>query len=464
MQYRFITKSDNTRLLIIFAGWAMDANPFADLRRQGYDILVLWDYRDFSFDWSITYNYSEICVLAWSLGVYAASVVTGKIRDKITRCLAVNGTLSPVDSSCGIPESIFRGTLDGLNERNLEKFYRRVCGDRNTFGRFMSSVPVRPIDELRDELSVFLHLPENKGKSLLSWDVALVSSRDAIFPAENQINAWTGVAPVVKISGGHIPDFKAIIDRWIINKDLTGRRFSAGCSTYDRQASAQDYVVEKMARMIEHSDISEAMGRTGALTVEIGSGTGKLSRILDRFAGESAFLEMWDIVDNQPLSGKDRKFRVCDAEIAIRELPADSADVFVSASTVQWFNSPARFLGECARVLKKGGFLLIGTYADGNLSEVSEHTGRSLPLLSAQQWRNIIPGSLEIIEWSQTSVPCRFGSAIEVFRHLKHTGVNSLGQDDESGILRNALRTWKPDSDGQFTITYRPLIFSAVKK
>ena len=30
----------------------MDAAPFAGLRRPGYDIMVVWDYRSSDIDWS----------------------------------------------------------------------------------------------------------------------------------------------------------------------------------------------------------------------------------------------------------------------------------------------------------------------------------------------------------------------------------------------------------------------------
>ena len=40
--------------------------------------------------------------------------------------VALNGTVTPVDDLKGIPQQVFEGTLEGLNESTLEKFIRRM--------------------------------------------------------------------------------------------------------------------------------------------------------------------------------------------------------------------------------------------------------------------------------------------------------------------------------------------------
>jgi biotin synthesis protein BioG len=73
MQYKLVSDNDSNRLVLFFAGWAMDAKPFEKLHRDGYDTMVVWDYRQLDIDWRCVSKYDEICVLAWSMGVYAAS-------------------------------------------------------------------------------------------------------------------------------------------------------------------------------------------------------------------------------------------------------------------------------------------------------------------------------------------------------------------------------------------------------
>ncbi len=463
MQCKFIDKDNKHRLIVIFAGWAMDSEPFAGLHRHGYDIMVVWDYRDFSLDWSCVAQYDEICVVAWSLGVYAAAAATAPIAARVSLRLAVNGTLSPVDSLKGIPPAVFHGTLDALDERNLAKFYRRVAGSREAYSRFAETLPNRAVDELKTELEEFLPRDFFAPELDTRFDRAIISRDDAIFPAANQWRAWEGT-PRVMIDGAHLPDFQAMLDRFVLDKDLTESRFAAGAVTYEGNAAVQDGLVDRMRRIMERCSVPAHMCRRGSRTIEIGSGTGKLSRVLDGFAGRFGTLEMWDLASEAPFEGVRRPFRKTDAELQLMRTPSASADFIASASTVQWFNSPSRFLAECSRVLMPGGLLLVGTYAAGNLAAVEAATGRGLPLLEPEEWAALTPESFECIESETYTVDMEFDSVAEVFRHLKATGVNSLGRSVGPAAMRHALASFPRDLDGKYRISYRPTLFLLLKK
>lgn len=139
MQQRFIQHTDCEgacgdndtcrRLILFFAGWGMDASVFSALSKPGYDILLVYDYRDDDFDESVLGGYDEICVLAWSLGVWHADrFISSHSNLPITRTVAVNGTLCPINDSLGIPPRIYDLTSALPDERALAKFYRRICG------------------------------------------------------------------------------------------------------------------------------------------------------------------------------------------------------------------------------------------------------------------------------------------------------------------------------------------------
>jgi hypothetical protein len=51
-----------------------------------------------------------------------------------------------------------------------------------------------------------------------------------------------------------------------------------------------------------------------------------------------------------------------------------------------------------------------------------------------------------------------FDSSIDVFRHLKATGVNALGRGGDRTDLRRRIDNYQPDLDGKYHITYRPII------
>ena len=128
MEQRFIKKENNPRLLLFFAGWGSDEHLFSRPVEDGYDYLLCFDYRTLDFDYSLLDGYREIRLLAWSreirllawsMGVWVAGqVLTGKDYPWQMR-LAVGGTPFPIDDRKGIPEAIFRATLEngGAGER-----------------------------------------------------------------------------------------------------------------------------------------------------------------------------------------------------------------------------------------------------------------------------------------------------------------------------------------------------------
>ena len=143
------------RLLLFFAGWGMDEHPFLQYAPPDSDFMICYDYRTLDFDTSPLAGYTVIDVVAWSMGVWAASQVLSKVSLPIRRRIAINGSPFPIDEKRGIPPAIFMGTLEGLNEASLRKFQRRMCADGNVFARFQLTAPERSIEELKEELKKY---------------------------------------------------------------------------------------------------------------------------------------------------------------------------------------------------------------------------------------------------------------------------------------------------------------------
>ena len=463
MKYEVVSSTGSDRLILFFAGWGMDSAPFAGLNRAGYDVAVVWDYRTTAIDWSFTAGYVEICIVAWSFGVYASAISTHAIDGKVTRRIAVNGTLYPCDRLLGIPPAIFEGTHSGLSERNMAKFYRRMCGSGAAYSQFCERAPQRDIDGLRDELETFF--PDN---TLLhqpcgTYDLAIVGREDAIIPAVNQSRAWSRI-PTVYTEEAHWLDFQQVIDHFIVDKQRVGERFTCGLKSYAAEAGVQAAVVEDIDRMLGAHGIEDCMATRGCRVLEIGSGTGSLSRILDRDITDG-YLEMWDLAGEACIEGENRCFRQVDAEVEIAGVPSSSFDVIATASTIQWFNSPGRFLRQCLRCLRPGGYLVVSSFLAGNLAEVSAVTRRSLPLMTMSQWRMIIPEGFEIVELANRDAMVDFDTPLDVFRHLKATGVNALGRGSEGeSSLHSIIKRYQAALDGRYHITYRPFVMILKKK
>lgn len=193
MKQIFLKQEHHECLFLFFAGWGSDEHLFARPTFPDCDYMLCFDYRNLDFDYSLLEDYREIRLLAWSMGVWVA----GKIFEGRTYPwggrLAVNGTLSPIDDRLGIPEAIFRGTLDNFSPSVLTRFRRRICGSVQGVKLFLDHAPYRTVDSLHQELAYLYEIVQENEVPSFHWDKALVGSEDKIFPAVAQQNAWDKV-------------------------------------------------------------------------------------------------------------------------------------------------------------------------------------------------------------------------------------------------------------------------------
>lgn len=144
------------------------------------DLLVCYDYRSLDFDFSLPEGYEDIRVVGWSMGVWAASQVLGRSCLPITESVAVNGTMTPVDDSRGIPNAIYEGTLKGLNDVTLRKFFRRMCGSAVLLEDFLTRSPGRSTDEVKEELLLIAKQAECLAPARFCWSKAVIGKGDLI--------------------------------------------------------------------------------------------------------------------------------------------------------------------------------------------------------------------------------------------------------------------------------------------
>lgn len=218
MKQHFIIREGHSRLTIFFAGWGMDFRPFADYHPVESDLLVCYDYRTLDFDYSLPGAYEEVCLVAWSMGVWAASQVFAGREYNMTG-IAVNGTNYPVDDNRGIPEKIFEGTLNGLTDAGLQKFYRRMCGSAESLKGFMERAPRRTVDELKEELQKIGEQSRLLPFASFKWDKAVIGLQDRIFTAGNQLRAFTDPTVVIEKEAAHYSEtlLRETVEQWINN-------------------------------------------------------------------------------------------------------------------------------------------------------------------------------------------------------------------------------------------------------
>ncbi|MCM1137745.1 MAG: DUF452 family protein [Muribaculum sp.] len=454
------TTSYSPRLILLFTGWSMDFRPFEQLRPKGYDLCVVWDYRDSrislpdresSFE-EMLGNYIEIAVVAWSFGVPAASNFISEHQHlPITAKIAINGTQHPIDDELGIPEQIFDGTLEGLSEKTLGKFHLRMAGNGVAYKKFAERLPEREIDELREELRTISSVVY----PIITWDKAIILDSDRIIPPANQSKAWSGEAfEVIHRPGAHLPDFKTLFAQTLNDKSLVKQRFSNASKTYDKSAVIQRKIADCLVSLWK-PDSTYCYD-----TLEIGCGTGYSTRLINNAARHKS-LRLWDLTISdgfyREFSSSHSVIKSCDAEIEIRSLAPSSLNVIFSASTVQWFNSLPEFLRQVHRVLRNGGKAFISTFGPETMHEINVTLGKQSPYPTLASLQRMAPYGLVVSEIFEDTFTITFTSPLEALRHIQQTGVNALSSHTSPSDVRSLLRNYPLDSKGNASITYQPI-------
>jgi biotin synthesis protein BioG len=183
----------NSKLLLFYSGWAMDENPTAHLNHEGFDLCVCFDYTHLVTsaieNWR---TYSEIVLIAWSTGVWAAEQVVGNLNLPISEAIAINGTPTTVQNETGISRAVFQGTYDNLSLQSMQKFVRRMFGSSTAYNALVNSLPQRTLEDQKAELANVLSVNfDTLVTGLIKWDKAIIGTDDAIFPPDNQLKYWS---------------------------------------------------------------------------------------------------------------------------------------------------------------------------------------------------------------------------------------------------------------------------------
>lgn len=435
---------------MFFTGWSTDSQILEDIEiPKGYDLMVLWDYRDMSCSVP-TERYDEILIIAWSFGIPVATITAVELlkQHNITGMYAVSGSWKPVDNEYGIPENIFNRTLETLNEQNLRKFRVRMSGGISNFNLSAHKFPNLPdIDALKEELRVFDEtindIVERISYSRL-WDYVFIACNDKIFPAENLKRAWKGI-PVETIDDGeHLPDFQYIIDRTVKNKEFIGQRFGHHLQQYEESADVQKRIARELV------DEWNKHQTTAGVILEIGSGSGYLTRLINSTFSPQELT----VIDLQPSDdGGQTRSLAGDAETILPGLQAESFDAVATGSTLQWFHSPQRFMSNLHRIIKKGGYAAIAVFIKGTFEELDGISDKKLLYLSHNEWKELaLNQGFFVISESESKAEMEFESYGDMLRHLQQTGVNSVsGRQKSVGEIRRLLSA---DSN-KCLLTYR---------
>lgn len=203
MQYHWLNKQNNNKLIIFFTGWSFDEKPFEFLECNNYDVLILFDYN--SLDVPEIPKYDKYYLISWSMGVFCAYLVKDKLP-KFSKKLAINGTLYPVDDELGIPQKPFILTLRHAEKGLQGKFYQNIFQSKDEYEKYAQTPVQRTIENRVSELNnLYERIKNTRLNYDKYYDKVLISSEDKIIPTQNQKNFWNKYLNPQIIESGHFP-------------------------------------------------------------------------------------------------------------------------------------------------------------------------------------------------------------------------------------------------------------------
>lgn len=205
MQFHWLNKQNNSKLIIFFAGWSFDENPFKFLACENFDVLIVYDYSTIDENIEKFTSYKEINLIAWSMGVFVAYLLKDKLP-KFNKKIAINGTPLPVNDEFGIPVKPFLLTLRHARTGLEGKFYQNIFDTKEEFEKYSTMSVNRSIENRETELkSLYDKIRSAEINYNRFYDKSLISSRDKIIPTKNQINFWQNNAEIEMLESGHFP-------------------------------------------------------------------------------------------------------------------------------------------------------------------------------------------------------------------------------------------------------------------
>jgi pimeloyl-[acyl-carrier protein] methyl ester esterase len=193
LKHQWLHKQQKANLLIFCNGWGMDAEPVKHLASERYDVLMLYDYSHLESTTDIVpiiESYEKTFLVSWSMGVWAGQQLFTGLQYLLTSCLAINGTLCPIDDQYGIPEETVYATLENFDEKQRQKFYYRMCRDRELYKKFIRNQPKRTVADQKQELSRLLENTNCETLEKTVYDKAIVAEHDFVIPTQNQLQFW----------------------------------------------------------------------------------------------------------------------------------------------------------------------------------------------------------------------------------------------------------------------------------
>ena len=189
------------------AGWGMGPEPFQTMVAGPVDLIMVYDYRSLEDCdlHSLLPRNCRIHLLAWSMGVWVAGRLLQDVA--FSSATAIGGTCRPIDDRYGIPCRVFDDTIHEFSLAVLTSFYTAMFDNTKQAGHFLDHLPNRPPEERKEELVSLRAACRIMPEVPDIFQRRIVTTRDRIFPARNQIRAW-GRDNCISLALPHFPFYQ----------------------------------------------------------------------------------------------------------------------------------------------------------------------------------------------------------------------------------------------------------------
>jgi len=248
----------------------------------------------------------------------------------------------------------------------------------------------------------------------------------------------------------------------VTEKKLIYKRFEKALSTYDKHATVQFRMAELLLKLI-----NKHIENTPTQIFEIGCGTGVVTELLCTQFPQSHIIAN-DLVQQVESYVRQKTNKTKNSSLSfyfgdIESIPfPDNSQLICSGATLQWIAELDNVFQKIFNALSTNGLFAFSTFGNENFKEIKQinNSGLIYPtdiemLMKTAPYFRL----LDSIEWSEG---IHFQSPLEVLKHMKLTGVNSVSATgwtkENLNSFTNSYQCFKTDGKG-YSLTYHPKLY-----